>query len=92
MKKNTQVPSLDKSLLEQLTFEKAFSQLEEIVTTLETEEKSLEDALALFERGQALAHRCALLLDQAELKVKQLTGDVLTDFNQKIESSNLDID
>ncbi len=57
-----------------LSYEKAFAELEEIVFGLETNQKTLEEAIALFERGQALAKHCASLLDQAELKVSQLSG------------------
>ena len=59
--------------IQSLNYEQAFSELEEIVTGLETNQKTLEEALALFERGQALAQRCAELLDQAELRVRMLS-------------------
>jgi exodeoxyribonuclease VII small subunit len=59
----------------ELTFEQAFTQLEEIVERLESAELSLDESLALFEKGQALAAVCAKLLDSAELKVKQLAAD-----------------
>jgi len=69
-----------------LTFEQAFAQLEEIVARLESAELSLEDSIALFERGQALAAQCAKLLEAAELKVKQLTpGGELEDFEASEE-------
>ncbi len=67
--------------LDEMTYEQAFTALEEVVSRLETEKHSLEQALALFERGQALARRCTALLDQAELRVQQLTGDALAPFN-----------
>lgn len=57
----------------ELSYEQAFSELETIVNALETSQPSLEDAMNLFERGQNLAQRCAALLDQAELKVRQLS-------------------
>ena len=66
---------------DEMTYEQAFTALEEVVSQLETEKHSLEQALALFERGQALARRCTALLDQAELRVQQLTGDTLAPFN-----------
>ncbi len=40
---------------------------------------SLDEAMALFERGQALSRHCVDLLEKAELRVKQLTGDTLED-------------
>ncbi len=59
--------------IQSFSYEQAFAELEEIVYGLETNQKSLDDAIALFERGQALAKHCASLLDQAELKVRQLS-------------------
>ncbi|MBI3738680.1 MAG: exodeoxyribonuclease VII small subunit [Chloroflexi bacterium] len=66
----------------ELTYEAAFAELETIVAALESEQKSLDESMALYERGQALVKRCAELLDQAELKVKQLSGNELTDFEE----------
>ncbi|HVN52957.1 MAG TPA: exodeoxyribonuclease VII small subunit [Anaerolineaceae bacterium] len=60
--------------IDQMTYEQAFTELESIVAALETNQKPLEEAMALFERGQALAQHCAALLDRAELKVQLLTG------------------
>ncbi len=65
--------------VESLSYEQAMSEMEKIIQRMESEQLTLEEALALFERGQALAKRCADLLSQAELKVRQLTG-------QEIES------
>lgn len=66
--------------IEELNYEEAFAELEAVVTALESEQHPLDDSMALFERGQGLIKRCAALLAQAELKVKQLTGEELTDF------------
>jgi exodeoxyribonuclease VII small subunit len=64
----------------ELTYEQAFAELEEIVAILETDQRSLDETLALFERGQGLARHCAGLLDGAEMKVQQLSGGALSDF------------
>ncbi|MCP5096210.1 MAG: exodeoxyribonuclease VII small subunit [Chloroflexi bacterium] len=61
--------------IEDLTFEEALIELEEIVTQLESGDLTLEVSLALFERGQKLAIRCNLNLDQAALRIEQLTTD-----------------
>jgi exodeoxyribonuclease VII small subunit len=66
--------------IEELTYEQAFRELEAVVTALETEKQSLDEAMQLFERGQALSRRCMDLLDKAELKVRQLSGNELADF------------
>jgi exodeoxyribonuclease VII small subunit len=66
----------------ELNYEAAFSELESIVAVLESDQRSLDESMALYERGQALVKRCAELLDQAEMKVKQLSGGELTDFRE----------
>jgi len=66
--------------IESLSYEEALNKLEAIIDTLELGEQTLEQSLTLFERGQTLAHRCAFLLDQAELKVKMLSGNDLVDY------------
>ena len=66
---------------EKLTYEQAFMELENIVSTLETGEHTLDEAIAQYERGQFLAKHCANLLDKAELKVQQLSGDEIVDFD-----------
>jgi exodeoxyribonuclease VII small subunit len=70
-------------LVADLSFEEASSELEALVASLESEQKSLEDSMTLFERGQALIKHCSDLLEKAELKVKQLTGDGLSDFKDE---------
>ncbi len=55
-----------------LSFEQAYEQLEAIVRQLEEGGQGLEEALALYERGMALAALCSQRLDQAELRVRQL--------------------
>jgi exodeoxyribonuclease VII small subunit len=58
----------------ELTFEQAFGQLEEVVRQLESGELSLEQSLALFEKGMRLAKLCEGKLDQAQQRVSQLAG------------------
>jgi exodeoxyribonuclease VII small subunit len=57
---------------DELSFEEAFDELKKTVAQLEEEDISLDKALSLFERGTVLARRCGALLDEAELRVKQL--------------------
>lgn len=59
--------------VESLSYEEAFEELQRVVSELESGELPLEQALALFERGQALGAHCNDLLEQAELKLRQLT-------------------
>jgi exodeoxyribonuclease VII small subunit len=60
---------------EEMTYELAFQELQQIVASLESGKMPLDEALKLFERGQALADRCSELLEQAELRLKQLVPD-----------------
>ena len=53
------------------------------MAALESDQRSLDESMSLYERGQALVKRCAELLDQAELKVKQLSGNDLTEFEEE---------
>lgn len=60
--------------LDQLTFEAAFAELETILRRLDQEEMTLDESVALFERGRALAAHCQRLLDQAELRVTSVNN------------------
>ncbi len=66
----------------ELTYEAAFAELQTIIESLEGAQSSLDQATSLYERGQLLVKRCQELLDQAELKVKQLSGSDLADFEE----------
>jgi exodeoxyribonuclease VII small subunit len=59
----------------EMTFEEALAELERIVRALEGGGLPLEEALALYERGQALAERCQRLLQEAQLRVRILERD-----------------
>lgn len=65
--------------VEGLTYEAALAELQAIVAGLEAEPGSLEQAMSMFERGQALVKRCSELLEQAELKIRQLSGQPLSE-------------
>ncbi|GAB4504298.1 MAG: hypothetical protein Fur0043_12920 [Anaerolineales bacterium] len=66
--------------VEDLTYEEAFAELESLVAALEEDQSPLDEAMRLFERGQALVRRCGALLEQAELKVHKLSADGLEEF------------
>jgi exodeoxyribonuclease VII small subunit len=61
--------------MDDLTFETALSQLEETVARLEAGDLTLEQSLALYERGQQLSAFCAGQLEQARLRVELLSAD-----------------
>lgn len=49
----------------ELTYEQARDELMDVVARLESGAASLEDSLALWERGEALADRCQNVIDDA---------------------------
>lgn len=61
--------------MDELTFEAALKELESTVSRLEMGDLSLDEALALYERGQKLAAHCARQLETARLRVEQLSAD-----------------
>ncbi len=58
------------------TFEEARAELERIVTALESGQASLEDALALWERGDELYRLCVGKLDAAQGRIEELGSRV----------------
>ena len=68
--------------IEELTYEEALAELEEIVSALEGDQNQLDESIKLFERGQMLAAYCGGLLEAAELKVKQVAGDEILPFEE----------
>jgi exodeoxyribonuclease VII small subunit len=71
--------------VEELAYEEALAELEGIVETLEDEQNPLEDAMKLFERGQALAAHCSALLESAQLRVQKLAGESVIPFEEESE-------
>ena len=72
------------------SFEKSMNRLEEIVRHMERGDVPLEQALGLFEEGTSLVTFCSKLLDEAELKVLQLSkgpdgNPVETEFDHELE-------
>ena len=74
----------DQNNIDKLSFEQAYQELEETVQKLEAGDLPLADALALYQRGVALAQHCGVQLDEAELSIQALTpsGD-LVDFEDE---------
>jgi exodeoxyribonuclease VII small subunit len=69
------IMSDDPPALDEMTFEQALQRLEEIVASLEDETPELEQALSSYEEGTALAQHCLEQLEQAELRVDELSLD-----------------
>lgn len=54
------------------SFEEMQRELEEIVVRLERGEVPVDDAIALYQRGQELYAACVARLESAELKIEEL--------------------
>ncbi|MEJ6020026.1 exodeoxyribonuclease VII small subunit [Corynebacterium sp. H113] len=61
----------DQIPVEQMGYEQARDELVETVKLLELGQMGLDESLALWERGEALAHRCEQHLAGARAKVEQ---------------------
>jgi exodeoxyribonuclease VII small subunit len=66
---------MPKSKTDNFDFEQALADLEELVSSMEDGELSLEESLQAFEKGIKLTRDCQLALKQAEQKVQKLVGD-----------------
>ena len=66
-KKTTELPDP-----QEMSFEDAMTELESINQQIEQGEISLEDSLAAYRRGVALAKRCGTILDAAEQELKKI--------------------
>jgi exodeoxyribonuclease VII small subunit len=69
--------------LNDLSYEQAFQELEQIVEKLESNQGTLDESMALFERGQKLSQYCTALLENAELKVQHLNPAAIPDKTEK---------
>lgn len=58
-----------------LTYERAREELVGVVQRLEAGQVPLEESLALWERGEALAARCQDWLDQARARLEAVARD-----------------
>lgn len=56
----------------QPSFEDALRELEDIVRKLESGDLSLDDSIALYERGQSLKSLCETRLNDARMRIEQI--------------------
>jgi exodeoxyribonuclease VII small subunit len=56
-------------------FNKGLIELEEIVSTMESGDLSLEDSLAYFSKGVELTKSCQIALNDASQKISKLTQE-----------------
>lgn len=57
------------------TYEELLKELKSIVQKIEDDETSLDESIALYERGALLVKRCEGMLEEAEMKISQLGQD-----------------
>lgn len=63
------------SAIAALSFEDALKELERIVGRLESGDASLDEAITLYERGDALRRQCAARLDAAQARIEAIRTD-----------------
>ena len=59
----------------EMSFEEAMGELEQVVSQLERGDVALEESIRLYERGAELKKRCETKLKEAEEKVAAITLD-----------------
>jgi exodeoxyribonuclease VII small subunit len=55
------------------TYESLYARMQAIVARLEAGQLPLDEAMALYEEGVAVAAACQRLLDEAELRIQELS-------------------
>ena len=64
---------MSETAVDEMSFEQAMAELEQVVGKLERGDVALEDSIKLYERGAALKKRCEAKLKEAEEKVAAIT-------------------
>tara|TARA_B100000686_G_scaffold331199_2_gene394410 strand:- start:1284 stop:1529 length:246 start_codon:yes stop_codon:yes gene_type:complete len=62
-----------KPKIEEMSFETALGELEQIVGRLESGQGGLEDSIKIYERGVALRQHCEAKLKNAENRIEKIT-------------------
>lgn len=65
----------DDAEIAELSFEDALKELEAIVARLESGDAPLQQAIDLYERGDALRRQCAARLDAAQARIEAIRTD-----------------
>ena len=58
--------------IEEMSFEEAMAELEQVVAKLEGGQAALDESIDLYERGAKLRERCEARLKDAELRVQKI--------------------
>lgn len=62
----------DAAVIEEMSFETALAELEQIVDRLERGDVPLAESVSIYERGEALKQHCERLLKEAEMRVEKI--------------------
>lgn len=68
--------------IESLSFEEAINELEHIVSQLEQNTLTLEQAMELYKRGVMLSHHCNRKIEKAQGDIRILTMDLNGEFQE----------
>jgi len=63
----------------EINFEQAIQELDEIVSNMENNDLKLDSLVGNYQKGVKLLSICRKKLDDAELKIKEATTDILSD-------------
>ena len=63
----------------EINFEQAIQELDEIVSNMESSDLKLDSLVGNYQKGIKLLSICRKKLDDAELKIKEATTDILSD-------------
>ena len=66
---------------EELTFEQALDQLDQLVRRMESGDLGLDESITAYRGGAELARFCQSKLADAERQIQKLDEDVLNDFS-----------
>ena len=66
--------------IDEMSFEEALSELQNIVQNIESGKENLEDTIKQYERGNALKEHCDKKLKEAKLRIDKIVqqGDALS--------------
>ena len=79
----------EKKPIEELSFREAMAELDQIVSVLESNTLELEDSLVSYERGVSLLTNLQKRLDEAQLKVDTLMGQLQPEKSDEMQDATL---
>lgn len=75
MSKNSELNPMTDTVTDNISFEDALRELEQIVSQMENNQLPLQEALSAFKRGSALLKHCQKTLADVEQQVRILNED-----------------